>query len=73
MNKRLIGIDDATYVAPTLGDVLRARDEAWARLVKAEIDVADCVRGEIPGAYVERDAARQALRGLGVDVDALLD
>lgn len=48
------------------------RDAAWARLVKAECDIVDCQRGEIAGARDERRDARQALRDIGVDVDALL-
>jgi hypothetical protein len=54
---------------------LAAREDeraAWARLVKAERDIVDCQRGEIQGARAEQAAARQALRDLGVDVDALL-
>ena len=49
------------------------RDKAWARLVKAERDVAmenaPCPSAET---LAEQSAARQALRDLGVDVGALL-
>lgn len=49
------------------------RDAAWARLVRAECDVAmenaPCPSAET---LAERDGARQALRDLGVNVDALL-
>ena len=49
------------------------RDKAWARLVKAERDVAmenaPCPSAET---LAEQGAARQALRDLGVDVDAML-
>lgn len=60
---------------------LRLRQEqerrAWARLVKAAVvDEAQMAVGtndeQIEGARAEHDAAKQALRDLGVDVDALL-
>jgi len=40
--------------------------KAWARLVKAE-------SGALMGSEEAREAARQALRDIGVDVDALLE
>ena len=52
--------------------IAEARDAAWARLVKAECDIVECQRGEIAGARDEQRAARQALRDMGVDLDALL-
>ena len=51
---------------PALAAERDARDAAWARLVKAET-------GALMGAEEAREAARQALRDLGVDVDALLE
>jgi hypothetical protein len=61
-----------------LRNVQMARDDerlAWARLVKAERAVA---RIMTEGPYAERtevehEAAKQALRDLGVDVDGLLE
>jgi hypothetical protein len=62
-----------TLRARLLPDIARVH-AAWARLVKAECAVVDSgLRGEIPGAYQEQRDARQALRDLGVDVDALLE
>ncbi len=46
--------------------------KAWVRLVRAEVDY-DREWGEVEGAREERDSARQALRDLGVDVDALME
>ena len=51
---------------PALAAERDARDAAWARLVKAET-------GALMGAEEAREAARQALRDLGVDVDALME
>ena len=50
-----------------------ARDRAWARLVRARTDAASRAIFAGPESVVaEEAAARQALRDLGVDVDALL-
>ena len=51
---------------PALAAERDAERKAWARLVKAE-------SGAILGSGEAREAARQALRDLGVDVDALLE
>jgi len=73
----LIGIEDGVYLAPTLDEVIAARDAAWARLVKAQkphllaayVGVPDI---DFEAAEEELAAALQALRDLGVDVDRLL-
>ena len=65
---------------PALPAEQDARDDAWARLVKAERDwhdetlLCDGERSrDMKGAYGKVDAAREALRELGVDVDTLLE
>ena len=58
--------DLATGVKWSAGAERDAERKAWARLVKAE-------SGAILGSGEAREAARQALRDLGVDVDALLE
>jgi hypothetical protein len=60
--------------SPDLEQVLRARDAAWARLVKATAKALAAARtGPYdPTPLIEEGAARQALRDIGVDVDALL-
>ena len=53
-------------------DGIEAERKAWARLVEVEKQsVDDAFRGETKGTAVELLEARQALRDMGVDVDAL--
>jgi hypothetical protein len=54
-------------------DELKRRDTAWARLMKAERAMLSEEHWFAPEACAEEEAARQALRDVGVDVDALLE
>lgn len=53
-------------------DALKERDEAWARLLKAEVAEASREEWYAPHYAEEIRAAKQALCDLGVDVEALL-
>lgn len=73
----LVGIEDAGGVyANSVEQWAAARDKAWARLVKAR---AMLERHSVDGYTLDGDeraahnAALQALRDLGGDVDALLE
>lgn len=57
---------------PAVLDGIEAERKAWARLVEVEKQsVDDAFRGETKGTAVDLLEARQALRNMGVDVDAL--
>lgn len=60
-------------VTLSAGDALADRDRAWARLLRAErLYIGGAMRGNFD-AHTELEAAKQALRDLGVPVDALLE